>query len=121
MSYVIKAVLCSAQQPEYGEATVCFPIPDAQYDRTARLLEAAKMGAALVQDCQVNEIDSFYRVLDSLKGTTATMEGYTDFERMGEDVMRAEGVRQTEFGLIRRISAPFPEEADQSFQIGGPM
>lgn len=74
MSYVIKAVLCSAQQPEYGEATVCFPIPDAQYDRTARLLEAAKMGAALVQDCQVNEIDSFYRVLDSLKGTTATMD-----------------------------------------------
>lgn len=49
------------------------------------------------------------------------LEGYTDFERMGEDVMRAEGVRQTEFGLIRRISAPFPEEADQSFQIGGPM
>ena len=46
------------------------------------------------------------------------MEEYTDFERLGMDAMEADGVRQTQFGLIRRISSPFPKEK-QSMQIGG--
>lgn len=49
------------------------------------------------------------------------LEEYTDFERMGEDIMKAEGIRQTEFGPIRRVNAPFPEESVQNFQMGGPM
>lgn len=46
------------------------------------------------------------------------MDGYMDFEKLGEDAMVEDGVRQTEFGLIRRCSTPFPEEA-QSMQMGG--
>jgi len=41
-----------------------------------------------------------------------------DFEKLGEDAMVEDGVRQTEFGLIRRCSTPFPEET-QSMQMGG--
>lgn len=33
MGYVLKAVLSSAQHPEYGQITVPFPIPDEKYDR----------------------------------------------------------------------------------------
>lgn len=40
-----------------------------------------------------------------------TIDGYMDFEKFGEDSMVEDGVRQTEFGLIRRCSCPFPEEA----------
>jgi len=46
------------------------------------------------------------------------MDGYMDFEKLGEDSMVEDGVRQTEFGLIRRCSTPFPEE-NQTMQMGG--
>lgn len=42
-----------------------------------------------------------------------TIEGYMDFEKLGEDSMVADGVRQTGFGLIRRYSSPFPEQAQE--------
>lgn len=46
-----------------------------------------------------------------------TIDGYMDFERFGEDMMAEDGVRQTEFGLVRRLSEPFPSsELGQSFQ-----
>ena len=47
-----------------------------------------------------------------------TIDGYMDFEKFGEDSMAEDGVRQTEFGLIRRCSHPFPEET-QTMQMGG--
>ena len=46
------------------------------------------------------------------------LEGYTNFEQLGEDAMVEDGVRKTEFGLLRRLSYPFPEET-QSMQMGG--
>ena len=46
------------------------------------------------------------------------MDGYMDFAKLGEDSMLEDGVRQTEFGLIRRCSSPFPEET-QTMQMGG--
>lgn len=47
----------------------------------------------------------------------STIDGYMDFEKFGEDAMVEDGVRQTEFGLIRRCSSPFPEET-QGMQMG---
>lgn len=38
------------------------------------------------------------------------LNGYTDFERLGRDIMEEECVRQTEFGLVRRLSEPFPRQ-----------
>jgi len=46
------------------------------------------------------------------------LDGYMDFARFGEDAMKEDGVRRTEYGLIRRCDAPFPEES-QSMQMGG--
>lgn len=47
-----------------------------------------------------------------------TIDGYMDFEKFGEDSMAEDGVRRTEYGLIRCCSHPFPEET-QGQQIGG--
>lgn len=47
-----------------------------------------------------------------------TIDGYMDFEKFGEDAMVEDGARQTEFGLIRRCSSPFPTE-EQSQQMCG--
>ncbi|MBS6458203.1 MAG: antirestriction protein ArdA [Firmicutes bacterium] len=38
------------------------------------------------------------------------LEGYMDFEKYGEECMEADGVVTTEFGLLRRLEPPFPEQ-----------
>ena len=38
-----------------------------------------------------------------------TIDGFMDFAQLGEASMEEDGVRRTEFGSIRRLSAPFPE------------
>lgn len=62
MRYVLQAVLSNAQHPEYGQATIPFPIPNQNYDSTIELLGPLEIGDTLRQDCQVDELDSFYIV-----------------------------------------------------------
>ena len=77
MSYVIQAVLSNAQHPEYGQVTIPFPIPNQNYDCTIELLEPLEIGDTLRQDCQVDELDSFYTVLNALIGTQVTLDDWT--------------------------------------------
>ena len=46
------------------------------------------------------------------------LDGYMDFECYGLDCMEHDGVVETEFGLLRRLDPPFPEQAQgqQMFQ-----
>ena len=37
------------------------------------------------------------------------IDGFMDFKGFGEFFMKEDGVRTTEFGLVRRCSEPFPE------------
>lgn len=41
-----------------------------------------------------------------------TIDGYMDFARLGEDSMAEDGVRRTQFGLVRRLSAPYPQQEE---------
>ena len=38
------------------------------------------------------------------------LDGYMDFEQYGQDCMANDCVTQTEFGLLRRLDPPFPEQ-----------
>ena len=60
---MIQAVLGNPHHPEYGVATIPFPIPHDQYAHCMELLEALEIGDAVKADCQVQEINSFYSVL----------------------------------------------------------
>ena len=60
---MFQAVLSNCDYPEYGVATIPFPIPHDQYAHCMELLEALEIGDAVKADCQVQEIDSFYSVL----------------------------------------------------------
>ena len=60
---IIQAVLGNPNHPEYGVATIPFPIPHDQYAHCMELLEALEIGDAVKADCQVQEINSFYSVL----------------------------------------------------------
>ena len=74
MSDTIKAVLSNAQHPEYGQATVSFPIPRKEYDHTMELLEGLGIGDALEEDCRVAELDSRYPVLNRLEGAKVNVD-----------------------------------------------
>jgi len=39
-----------------------------------------------------------------------TIDGYTDFAQLGRAMMEEDGIRQTGFGLVRRLSKPFPSQ-----------
>ena len=57
---MIRAVLSNPSHPEYGVATIPFPIPHDQYAHCMELLEALEIGDAVKADCKVQAIDSFY-------------------------------------------------------------
>ncbi len=55
---MIQAVLGNPNHPEYGVATIPFPIPRDQYAHCMELLEALEIGDAVKADCKVEEVDT---------------------------------------------------------------
>lgn len=74
MSYVIKAVLSNAKHPEYGQVTVPFPVPNEEYDDTIASLLPLGIGDAVCQDCQIDDVDSFYTVLNQMFRVSVTFD-----------------------------------------------
>ena len=68
------AVLSNPNHPEYGVATIPFPIPRDQYAHCMELLEALEIGDAVKADCKVEKIDSFYNVLKRTQMLTVNVE-----------------------------------------------
>ena len=71
---MIRAVLGNPNHPEYGVATIPFPIPRDQYAHCVELLEALEIGDAVKVDCKVERIDSFYTVLKRTEMLTVNVE-----------------------------------------------
>ena len=71
---MIQAVLGNPHHPEYGVATIPFPIPHDQYAHCMELLEALEIGDAVKADCQVQEINGFYSVLKRTEMLTVNVE-----------------------------------------------
>ena len=71
---MIQAVLGNPSHPEYGVATIPFPIPHNQYAHCMELLEALEVGDAVKADCRVEKIDSFYTVLKRTEMRTVNVE-----------------------------------------------
>ena len=71
---MIQAVLGNPNHPEYGVATIPFPIPHDQYAHCMELLEALEIGDAVKVDCKVEKIDSFYTVLKRTEMLTVNVE-----------------------------------------------
>ena len=60
---MMSAVLSNPSHPEYGVATIPFPISRDQYTYCMELLKALEIGDAAKADCKVTKIASFYTVL----------------------------------------------------------
>ena len=71
---MIRAVLGNPNHPEYGVATIPFPIPRDQYAHCMELLAALEIGDAVKTDCKVEKVDSFYTVLKRMEMLTVNVE-----------------------------------------------
>ena len=71
---MMQAVLSNPSHPEYGVATIPFPIPHDQYAHCMELLEALEIGDAIKVDCKVEEVDSFFSVLKRTEMLTVNVE-----------------------------------------------
>ena len=71
---MFQAVLSNREHPEYGVATIPFPIPRDQYTYCMDLLEALEIGDAVKADCKVAEVDSFFSVLKRAEMLTVNVE-----------------------------------------------
>ena len=87
---MFQAVLSNAQHPEYGAATIPFPIPNKEYDHYVELLRAMEIGNPTQRDCQVDELHSDFPILkriekaainvDELDYLAKRLDSFTDQE-----------------------------------------
>ena len=91
----------------------------------AAVLEAEKP-EALHRACELlQDLDNYQRITEGAYGygqqrlqetlglddeAIYELDGYMDFERYGADCMEHDGVVETEFGRLRRLDPPFPEQ-----------
>ena len=71
---MMSAVLSNPDHPEYGVATIPFPIPHDQYTYCMELLKALEIGDAVKADCKVVAVDSFFSVLKRTEMLTVNVE-----------------------------------------------
>jgi hypothetical protein len=99
----------------------------------AAVLEAEKP-ETLHRACELlRNLDNYQRIVEGAYGygqqrlqetlglddeAIYELDGYMDFEQYGQDCMENDSVTKTEFGLLRRLEPPFPEQAQgqQMFQ-----
>ena len=76
----------------------------------------------------LQEMDNYQRIVDTYgygqqrlqerlgldDESIAELEGYMDFERYGADCVEHDGVVETEFGRLRRLEPPFPEQEQRT-------
>ena len=68
------AILSNPAHPEYGVATIPFPLSMKEYDHSMEVLEALEIGDAVRQDCKVDEITDCYPVLKRLEGQAVNVD-----------------------------------------------
>lgn len=100
---IMSALLGNSQHPEYGSATIPFPLSREEYPNSLELLSALEIGDAVDRDCavlsiqtewtslrvlegqcvNVDELDYLAKRLDSFsKGETAQFEGMADMLKL---------------------------------------
>lgn len=74
MQHVMSVELGNAAHPEYGVATIPFPIPDDAYEACLKLLEPLGIGGVTAQDCKVEHVDGVLPALKALEGQTVNVD-----------------------------------------------
>ena len=71
---ILKAVIRNKDHPEYGEATIPFPVKTEDYDEIMGMMEQLEIGNAVASDCYIESIDSWYSSLKCLEGKAVNFD-----------------------------------------------
>ena len=71
---MMQVILSNSKHPEYGQATIPFPLAQDQYEDCVELLEKLEVGSATKQDCKVLEISSAFPVLKRTEMLTVNLD-----------------------------------------------
>lgn len=87
---MFSAVIRNKDHPEYGEATIPFPVKTEDYDEMMNMMEQLEIGNAVASDCYIESINSWYTSLKCLEGKTVNfdeldylakrLESYNEYE-----------------------------------------
>jgi len=98
---MIQAVLVNRQHPEYGVATVPFPISKEKYENTLALLEPLEIGDAVKRDCCVEEIRGDFPALKQLEQSEANLD---ELDYLAKRLDSFDDYEKTEFqGMASRL------------------
>lgn len=102
------AVLSNQQHPEYGVATIPFPIPKDEYENVLVLLEPLEIGDAMRQDCRIEEIRSDWQVLKQMETTQANLD---ELDYLAKRLDSFDDYEMTQFqGMASRLKLYGAEE-----------
>ena len=71
---ILNAVIRNKDHPEYGEATIPFPVKTEDYDEIMGMMEQLEIGNAVASDCYIESIDSWYSSLKCLEGKAVNFD-----------------------------------------------
>lgn len=71
---ILRAVIRNKDHPEYGEATIPFPVKTEDYDEIMGMMEQLEIGNAVASDCYIEAIDSWYGSLKCLEGKSVNFD-----------------------------------------------
>ena len=71
---MFRTVLGNPDHPEYGVATIPFPIPREQFSRCTEMLAMLEAGDAVKQDCKVLEVTGAFPVLKCMEQRTVNLD-----------------------------------------------
>lgn len=71
---IFTAVLSNPNHPEYGVASVPFPISQEQYDEIIGMLDQIEVGDPLNHDCKLEEIRGEMSVLKHMEHTRVNVD-----------------------------------------------
>ena len=99
---MMSAVLSNPSHPEYGVATIPFPIPHDQYTYCMDLLEALEIGDAVKADCKVVEFDSAYNVLKRMEQCTVNVDELNalDGKKTARQLIESGSGTVTPYGVV---------------------
>ena len=64
---MMQVILSNSKHPEYGRATIPFPLAQDQYEDCVELLEKLEIGDVMERDCKVEEIQGGLPILKRLE------------------------------------------------------
>ena len=96
---MMQVILSNSKHPEYGQATIPFPLAQDQYEDCVELLEKLEIGDAVERDCKVEEIQGGLSILKRLEKVAINID---ELDYWNETTHT--GARAGTVGPDRRIS-----------------